>query len=290
VRWRGPVLFLFPAMLIAGLACGQRSVPAPTFVSLGGDVVRVGAVGIPGTLVSQVARSRGVPPREALDGLVEDALFAQAARAAKLDLEPAVRWGSAATFARLVLERLQSEARARGAPVEDELMTVTVVHAVVLRSPTLPRARALELAGAILQAASGARDDEDFEARAGRLPHPGALVNIERVDGFDASGHTARGDELEPSFVAAAFDLRLRGTTSEIVETRFGWHVIRLMDRVAPDPELLERRRTELAEAIFAMRFRTALRNALLAKRKRVPVEVAVAAGELMAKAAASTR
>jgi hypothetical protein len=278
------------ALLIAGLACGKRSAPAPTFASLHGDAAQVGTVPIPVPLVATVARSRRVGARQALSALVEDALLAQGARAADLDRTGPLRWAETTMLARKVLDQARDDAGARGAPTDGELVTIRVVHAVVRRSATLDHARAVAIADAIRTAVSGARNDDEFEARAKQVLHGGAQVTIERVPEFDVAGRTNDGAEIDARFVAAALELRGRGDTSDIVETAFGWHVIRLMDRVPPDPELLARRRVELADAVLDVRARMALANALRAVRLRVPVEVDPAAKKLMAEAVASGR
>jgi hypothetical protein len=287
VTWQKPGVWRVTLVLV--LACGQRSVPAPSLVPLGGDVARVGTVHVPMSLVARVVRARGVAPRDALDGIVDDALLAQAAKTANLEGEPSVAWASTATMARLVPERLYSEARSRGAPATDELAMVQVVHAVVLRSPTLSHARALALAKAVSHAVSSARSDSEFEDLAKKVPHPGAQVNVERLPKFDASGLADEGQEFDATFVAAAFRLRTRGETSVIVQTPFGWHVIRLIDRLAPDPTTLEARRRDLADAVLWMRVRTRLDALLNGEDKRTKVEVSSTADDLIANVA-STR
>jgi hypothetical protein len=283
VSWRSPNALR--SGLVLCLACGQRPAPVPAFASLGGDAARVGESAVSASLVMEVARARGVPPREALEGLVEDALLAQGARSGKLDGEGFVRQATAATAARLVSARLYEDARARGAPIDDELATLRVVHALVLRSPTLAHSRALAIARAILQAVSDARNDADFEMRVKQVPHVGAQVIVERLGEFDASGHMAEGGDLDADFTSAAFRLRARGETSGIVKTPFGWHVIRLIERISPDAASLEGLRQDLAGAVLEMRVRSQLSVLLDAQRQRVPVQVAADADALMAQA-----
>jgi hypothetical protein len=278
--WRGA--------LVLCLACGQRPAPAPTFVSLGGDAAHVGQSAISRSLVAQVARAGGLSPREALDGLIEDALLAQAAKAGGLDGECSVRQATVATAARLLSARLNEDARVRGAPTDDELAKIRVVHALVLRSPTLAHARALDIARAILRAVSDARSDEDFETQAKQVPHVGAQVVIERLGAFDASGNLAEGGALDADFTSAAFRLHTRGETSGIVKTPFGWHVIRLMERLSPEGASLERLREELAGTVQEMRVRTQLGIVLDDHRQRVPVEISADADALMVQAASA--
>ncbi len=270
------------------LACRSRDAPAPAaVVALRGEAARVGGVAIPLALVGSVARSRQEGARRALDDLVSDALLAEEARARGLERAPAVLWASTAALGRLVPERLAGEARARGGPTADELMSLRVIHAVVRRSATVPGARASATAAAIRRAVAPARDDADFESRAREVPHPGLEVTIERVPEFDAAGQSADGAQIDPTFVAAAFDLRTPGQLSEPVETPFGWHVIRLIERIAPNPESVERRKHDLEAAVQTMRVRARLTDLLRAERRRVPVEIAAGAPALMTQAAA---
>jgi PPIC-type PPIASE domain len=273
--------------LLAPLACAERPAPAPSSVSLGGHAARVGDVTIPASLVGGVAGARGVTARETLDGLVRDALLAQGAKARGLEDEPSVRWACTTTVARLVPDRLVMEARAEGAPVDEELATVEVIHAVVLRAPTLAPVRASAIAGQILQAVATSRDDADFRTRAEQVPHVGTQVTVERLAAFDASGQDDRGATVDLSFAAAAFALHEPGKTSPVVETPFGWHVIRLIRRVVPAGDLLEARRRDLAEAVVEMRVRTRLASALREERQRQPVDTSAAADALMTEAVA---
>jgi hypothetical protein len=280
--------FLLCALLVA-LACGTRAKPTATstFAALGGDAAHVGDTVIPASLVADVARARGVDWSRALEELVQDALLATEARARGLDRDGSVRWASTATLARIVSERLSDAARQRGAPSDDELATVQVIHAVVLKSPTLSPSRAKDIAFEILQAVAHAQSDAKFEARAKQVPHPAAHVSVERLHEFDASGRSAEGDVYDASFVAGAFELHAPGETSGIVTSAFGWHIIRLIRRVAPDdPAVLERRREDLATDVFQLRVRSLLRDLLEARRQRAPPNISAAADDLMAKAA----
>lgn len=221
--------------IAATLACSGLPGPAPkpTNAALGGELARVGDQAIGSELVGEVARARSVSPHAALAVLVEDALIAQGARAELLDRAPEVAWATTSSLARIAARRLLDEANAKGLPSDDELARVHVVHAVVLRSHSTPEARARFVAQAVADAVSRATSTEDFRARA-RAAAGDVRTSIEDLPPFDASGRTDDGTQFDLDFVAGAFALHSPGETSPIVETPFGWHVIRLVERTPP--------------------------------------------------------
>ena len=281
---RGVLLSGVVALALA--ACGPAPGPPPTaFSSLKGAVARAAGVAIPSSLVTDVAQAKGVSAREAVDDLLADALAAQGALALGFDRDPGVSWPRTVAVARRTPTRLFEDARALGPPTDDELARVSVVHAVVLRSPSLREEDALAIAAAIRRAVVGSRGADDFEARAKAVSRPHAQVTVERVGPFGADGRDAEGTEFEAGFVAAAFTLHAPLETSPIVATPFGWHVLQLVERAAPEGPLADLRR-DLAEAVVEMRARIRLENILTARRQSAPVEISVAADDLMSVAA----
>lgn len=271
-------------MALAGatLSASCQRQPAPLAQSsLGGEAARVAGIPIPGALVSEVARASAVSPRQALDGLVTDALLATAARSIGLDRHDDVVWPSTVALARRAVRRGLELAAAEGPPRDDELQDVRVAHALVLRSTRVSDERALAVAAAIRQAVAGARTVDEFEVRAKGSPHSDARVVVERLDAFAADGRS-RGGEMDASFVAAAFLLRAPADVSPVVETRFGWHVIFLVERALPEPVALEQRRAELAPAVLDMRARASLESMLRERRQAVPIELLGSAEALM--------
>jgi PPIC-type PPIASE domain len=258
--------------------------PSSTQALAIGEVARVGAVSFPAPLVAEVARAQGVQARAALTALTDDALLAQAAPSLRVADDPEVRFASAAALARRVTLHVADEARGMGPPTDEELGTVGVIHVLVPRSggPASDRAR-LVLAMALRRAVLSSTSADDFERRAGAVPVTGVTLRIEIVPNFGADGQMSEGGQIDPSFAAAAFGLSSLNPVSPVVETPFGWHVLRLIDRTMPDPRSIEQRKHDLADAVVAMRARRAVDSLRRERRARTDVTVAPEAEALTA-------
>ncbi len=138
------------------------------------------------------------------------------------------------------------------------------------------------VADAIRSAVAGSRSVEAFEARARATPRAELQVVVQHVDPFGPDGETADGQEIDASFVAAAFGLRAASPVSDVVETRFGWHVIYLIDRF-PSRPADNSRESKLSTAVQNLRARAWLESQLRRRRKASRVEVASGAEGLMA-------
>jgi hypothetical protein len=270
------------ALLAAG--CEERPLPPDARVAVeGGARAGVDSTTISPALVESVTLAKGGRPSEAIADLVDDELLARAARSHGLERDPAVQWSVTADLAGRTARRIRDDARALGPPSEDELANRRVVHAIVVRSPSVAPEDARSLAAAIERAVVHAPSPEEFERRASRVPHEFARVVVERIGPFGPDGRTGTGEGLDATFVTAAFSLHTPGETSPIVETRFGWHVIRLVDRLPVDPSAVADRRRELENAVLELRARSALGALLRARRERTSVRIEGAADALMA-------
>lgn len=267
--------------------CGAKA-PAPVAgASLEGAVARVGRTVLPPSLVADIEAATGASADEAIRDLVGDALAAEGAHERGIDRDPGVSWERVAALARRVPEHLADEARGQGPPSDDELASVLVVQVVVLRAPTLREEDALFLANAIRQAVLGARNVDEFIARAQSIAHPHARVIAQPVGPFVADGGDPQGGKLDSEFVAAAFALRTPRETSPIVATPFGWHVIQLVERKLPEsPEEAATRAQTLGVAVQNLRGRMRLDALLRARKSSARANVAVAAEGLMARVA----
>lgn len=299
---------VYAAALAAGLACSspEATTSAAREAALPpGTVAQVGASEIAVATVAAVASAQGIAPRAALERVLADASFALGSRAASPTFVAASL--ERAALARSLLERLAERARQAGPPTADELHeivrerwveldrpeAVRVAHVVVIKSDTARAAAARRLAEKLLATVEPALSDDDFIALARAVPADGFDVRAERLPPVTADGRTfeRQGDgfvalpsSFDPSFARAANGLERPGQLSQVVESTFGFHVIRLQARL-PAHTVAPAELGQLLAAEALARRAAGLRRELLEQlRGGSSVELSRSADELTAR------
>ncbi|MFO0675148.1 MAG: peptidyl-prolyl cis-trans isomerase [Polyangiaceae bacterium] len=285
-------------------ACGHEG-PAPSArnVALGGETIaRVGDTVIGRRSVEAVASARKLPPTAALDALVDDALFAKWALSEKADRRPDVAWTLRSATARFVIDAVRRDAVARGPATDDEIRELSkdawrdvdvpesfvVVHAIALRGKEKDAAHVEKIrlvAESLRRAVGSARSAEEFRRLASAVPHDGVKVRVEDLPAMLADGRVLSNEgTMDATFASAAAALRAPGAISDIVETKFGWHVIFLVEKVPAKVMPLEERRSFFHDSVVNYRAKRAIDGLVENARKRTVVEIAPDSDAAMAK------
>lgn len=125
------------------------------------------------------------------------------------------------------------------APTTD---TAAAEEAFAARRAEAEEILAQALGGADFEALASERS-EDYNTRdlGGTLP------------GFDVTGKTTSGTQIDPAIVAAVAGLEPGQVAPELVRTPFGWHIVQLVDRTFDTREdQLQRARTEAFDTWLA--------------------------------------
>jgi hypothetical protein len=271
-------LFLASVLTACSTKPTPRPSPGPASSALPvGIVATVGSLAVAEEAIVSVANAQQIPPRQAADGEVRDALFAAAAIQRGYEDAPEVRTALRGRLARARLEMLRQEAAA--GPVTDaEVREATarhfvdldrppafrVVHAVVMvpqKATTVERAKAKSVAERIAERVASISSADEFKERAESIDHEGFEVRVETLKPVAADGRivdvehpAAEEHSLLPSFARAAARLTEPGQKSGIVLTDYGFHIIMLLERTAPYVVALEDRRQMLHDEIITDR------------------------------------
>jgi hypothetical protein len=268
-----------------------------------GVVASVADDSIAAATVGRIASAQGLDVRAACDRAVADALFAAEARHG-LQNGSAIRSIETATLARAVLEQLLRNARAEGPPRDDEIeaftrerwvdldrpSSVRTIHAVVRikQPPDKPRARAL--ANRIAEATRAATKSEEFKRLAEAVPRGDLEVRVEPLPPTTPDGRTFEPNDpsvrqqFDLDFARGANAMAQVGTNSGVVESKFGFHVIYLVERLPEKRVPLEERRKLLHEDVIARRAALAEQRLLDGLHRATPVQIDRSAVDLMSK------
>lgn len=236
--------------LVLVVACASSDVAPPVRVELEGAVARVGSAEIPGSLVASVARGRNLSKDAALEALVEDALFAEGARRRGLPERPDLRVAQRTLLARLAIRASWAGSTGEGPPTDAELAevrntrwrefdrppSIRTAH-VLVQKPSKGGAdfatRGRAVAEGLLRELRGTTTPEDFVARGGApVQRDGLAIVAQQLPAFVADGRIVEGDgSMDLAFARGAFELKNVGDVSGVVESSFGFHVIRLNAR-----------------------------------------------------------
>ncbi|MBP9113199.1 MAG: peptidyl-prolyl cis-trans isomerase [Polyangiaceae bacterium] len=284
-----PAIALAAVTLFLGCSSGSTK---PTPPSASPTVVaRVGSLTIDRAALERAMKATGLSREAALTALVEDTLLygealSTGTTAAQKQLERA-NLASAVGFA------IRDHAREQGAITEADLEgmskdrwkevdvpeSVRVVHAIVLRPKKEDKfAKAVELATKLHDRVAIASSPEEFESLGRSFPaEKGFETRIEKLPPFALSGAVVdRGanSSMDEVFSKAAHALTKAGDTSAVIETPFGWHTIRLVERIPGHAMPMDQRRTLLAPAVVDWRA-SRERMAILEKQELKKVDLA---------------
>jgi peptidyl-prolyl cis-trans isomerase C len=293
-----------------GLACADPP-PAPVVNQHlpEGTVASVAGEALSASSIARIAERRRTSLSNALDLAVSDAVLAQGARqVAARGVTASIERGASA---RALLEVLAAESSQRGPATSEELDAIVrerwteldrpagvrTTHAVVMVKEPEQDAKARALAGKIALSVASAVTPDEFEKLVKLVPAGSADVRVEQLPVVLADGRAitlkdgvyVQSAEFDSDFARAANALTEPGQLSPVVRSRFGYHVIRLEERVAGATVRPEQRASLLGPEALTRRASHARTELLEKLRAAAPIEVDRAFDDLTARVRVET-
>ncbi len=227
-------------------AADRRALTGTPQAASDAPVATVGGRPIFASALALEASAANVSPRVALQSLIDAEVLTLAAIDRGLLTDPdVIEQGKAARVRRLLQTVFEAETPAARIPEEDYKKTyeknklsldhdaaVEVWHLLAQvdkdRATAEQRARARARLSSLLSQAASATSDEAFAALASSPRSPGSTGSTDDVV-VKAEHFTLPREQLEPAFADAAFALKRPGSTSAVVDTPYGSHIIRLV-------------------------------------------------------------
>ena len=242
----------------------ERSARAPTIVSVNGTVIPASA--ITREIQYHPASSPAESWRKAAEALVLRELLLQEARGRGIDAEPLTDGkGRRETEEEALIRALVEYAVHVPTPTEAELRRYYQVNSAKFQAPEIVEARHILIA-------ARADDQPTFEAAlekaqalaAALAADPSRFGELARAHSDCASSGEGgflgqlTAEETTPEFAAAIAELREGETTLRPVETRYGFHLIRLERRIQARTLPFESVASKIAEYFTERARRTA--------------------------------
>lgn len=303
-RDRGAHLRLCALVTALSVGACERDVATPSNVEgklPPGVLAEVGPERILTETVERVARAQGLSLLSARDAAISDALFA--ARAREVEDPAALAVAERSALSRALLEQVRRQVAAdpvTDAEIEavtkdrwpelDRPVTVRTTHALVRVGEKDDPVRARATAERLALVLRGAASSKEFIERAKAFDAKPFEVIAEPLDPATSDGRafdpargphgTITGSYVE-DYTRAAHALASPGDQSPVTKTRFGFHVIRLEERLPEARVPLSERRVSLAPEVLRRRAKRYVDELVDKAKAGGSVEISRAAEEL---------
>jgi peptidyl-prolyl cis-trans isomerase C len=168
-------------------------------------------------------------------------------------------------------------------------VAVRTSHAVAVVNDPVEAPAARYLAERLAREVAGIADPEEFRERARELSGGPISLKVERLPPVTPDGRTFDPDGVHPdgqfdaAFAAAAHAIAAAGQHSPVVETRFGFHVILLEERLPAQQPPFDERRELLEPEVVARRARSKIDALVATLRRDTELEASRSVDELTA-------